>query len=175
LRAAGLTASLILLALATAAGATTAPASAPFSVHKIYDGAWNVRADHPWGGAAAGATARLDSHCERFTVYFACEQTVNGKPQILIVYTLGETGGFYTRTIAPSGLAAARGALEVNGSRWTYLDKPAAGLTGPWSKVENDIVDHDHIRFAEYESADQGMTWTQTNAGLEVRASSRPG
>jgi hypothetical protein len=142
----------------------------PFEPLKIYNGDWSVRASHPWSGAVPGAIDRLHSKCEHFTLYFACEQTVNGKPQALIVYTINTgPGQLYTRTIAPNGLAGGRGDLTIDGNHWTYLDKPAAGLAGPWSRVENTIVDRNHIRFEEYESTDEGKQWTLTNSGTEER------
>jgi len=142
----------------------------PFLPLAIYDGEWSVRADHPWSGAAPGSADHLTSRCQRFTLYFACEQTINGKPTSLLVYTdTGEEGRLNTRTIAPNGLAGGRGDLTIAGARWTYLDKPPATLAGNWSRVENLVKDRDHIRFEEYESADQGKTWTLTNSGDEVR------
>src|SRR6185295_19488098 len=81
-------------------------------------------------------------------------------------------GHLTTRTIAPNGLAGGRGDLVIEGARWSYLDKPPATLTGPWSRVENVIVDRDHIRFAEFESGDEGKTWVQTNDGTEERVES---
>jgi hypothetical protein len=146
----------------------------PFSDLTIYDGDWTVHATHPWSGAPAGTAEHLQSRCRRFTLYFACEQTVNGKVQALIVYTAGETlGRFNTRTIAPNGLAGGRGDLTIDARRWTYLDKPPASLTGPWSRVENVIVGRDHIRFEEFQSADEGRTWVQTNGGTEERVRSQ--
>lgn len=153
--------------------ASAQPRSDPFAELAIYDGNWAVRATHPWSGAPAGAMDRLESHCRRFTLYFACEQTVNGKPLMLIVYTAGDTPGrFHTRMIAPDGRASGRGDLTLDNKHWTYLDKPAAGLKGPWSRIENVIVDHDHIRFEEYESTNEGKTWTLANAGTEERVGS---
>ena len=147
-----------------------AAASDPFAPLALYDGDWTVRAEHPWSGAPTGATDRLQSRCHHFTLYFACEQTVNGTPQALIVYTATATPGHLnTRTIAPNGLAGGRGDLALDGARWTYLDKPPASLEGPWSRTENVIVDDNHIRFEEYESTDKGKTWTRTNAGTEER------
>jgi hypothetical protein len=164
-----------MLCLATIAAAE-GPQSDPFAELAIYDGRWNVRATHPWSGAQAGAVDRLESRCRRFTRYFACEQTVNDKPLMLIVYTAGDAPGhLHTRMIAPDGRAGARGDLGLDGRRWTYLDKPAAGLQGPWSRVENVIVDHDHIRFEEYESTDEGKTWTLANAGTEERVGGEGG
>lgn len=147
--------------------------NAPFESLSVYNGDWAVHALHPWSGAPAGAIDRLNSHCQAFTLYFACEQTVNGKPQALIVYTSGaDSARFNTRTIAPNGLAGGRGDLTIEGNRWTYLDKPPAGLTGDWSRVENTVVDRNHIQFEEYQSADKGEHWTLTNSGTEERIAS---
>jgi len=174
------TAAVALAVIAMSGAPSAAPATAqsvtaddPFSDLTIYDGNWTVHATHPWSGAPAGTAEHLQSRCERFTLYFACEQTVNGKVLALIVYTKGETRRhFNTRTIAPNGLAGGRGDLVIDGTHWTYLDKPPASLTGPWSRVENVIVDRDHIRFEEFQSADEGKTWAQTNGGTEERVKS---
>jgi hypothetical protein len=150
------------------------PAHDPFAPLAIYNGAWTVHAEHPWGGngpgAAPGTADHLISRCQHFTEYFACEQTINGKPQSLLVYTAGSAPGeLHSRFISPEGLAGGRGDLTLDGNHWTYLDKPPAPLKGNWSRTENFILDHDHIRFEEYESSDEGKTWTKTNSGTEDR------
>jgi hypothetical protein len=145
--------------------------SDPFSSLAIYDGTWAVRAEHPWSGAAPGALDRLVSRCQRFTEYFACEQTVNGKTQGLIVYSPGNgAGALHTRFIAPNGLAGGLGDLKLDGDHWIYLDKPPPSLKGNWSRTENFVLDHDHIRFEEYESSDEGKSWSRVNSGTEERA-----
>jgi len=165
---------LLLLGLLQTAPATQ-PAPDPFTPLEIYNGTWNVKAEHPLGedkpGAKPGGTPdRLLSQCHHFTQYFTCEQTVNGKTLSLIVYTAGASPGkLHTRFIVPDGQAGARGDLTLDGNHWTYLDKPPAGLKGNWSRTENYILDHDHIRFEEYESPDEGKTWTKTNNGTEER------
>ena len=146
------------------------PAPDPFAPLTVYDGTWTVQAEHPWSGGAPSTLDHLVSRCQRFTLYFACEQTVNGKTQALLVYTASSSPGkLHSRFIAPDGLAGGRGDLTLNGNHWTYLDKPPVPLKGNWSRVENFILDHDHIRFEEYESADEGKTWTKTNFGTEER------
>ena len=160
---------LILFAMLHSAAETLRPLD-PFTRLTVYAGTWTVKAEHPWGGGAPGTVDRLVSHCERFSVYFACEQTVNQKAQGLLVYTAGSSpNNLNSRLIAPDGLAGGRGDLTLNGNHWTYLDKPPLNLKGNWSRVENFVVDRDHIRFEEYTSADQGKTWTKTNSGTEER------
>ena len=160
---------LLLFAIIQPAAAVQSAAD-PFAPLAIYGGAWTVRAEHPWSGAAPGAQDHLLSHCERFDSYFACEQTVNGKARSLLVYTATSTPGkLNCRLIAPDGLAGGRGELTLAGNHWSYLDKPPVSLKGDWSRVENFVLDHDHIRFEEYSSADEGKTWTKTNSGMEER------
>ena len=112
----------------------TQTAPDPFAPLTIYNGSWTVRADHPWSGAASGTVDHLVSRCRRFTSYFVCEQTTNS-------------------FIAPNGLAGGRGDLLLEGNHWTYLDKPPISTKGKWSRTENFIVDHDYIRFEEYQSS----------------------
>ena len=158
---------LLLVALHTAAAR---PAPDPFAPLALYHGTWTVRAEHPWSGGPPGTADQLVSRCQRFARYFACEQTVNGRTQALLVYTADSaSGGLHSRVIAPDGRAGGRGDLTIDGDHWTYLDKPPRPLRGKWSRVENVILDHDHIRFEEYESADEGRTWARTNAGTEER------
>ena len=110
----------------------------PFTSLALYNGTWKVRADKPWSGGANGSTGLLISRCQRFTAYFACEQTVNGKVDSLLVYTVtADPGRLRSRMIAPNGLAGGRGDLMINCNHRTYVDKPPAGLEGNWSRVEN--------------------------------------
>jgi hypothetical protein len=163
---------LLLIALMQNPPASPPPAD-PFAPLAIYNGTWTVHAEHPWSGAAPGTPDHLISRCQRFILYFACEQTINGKPQSLIVYTsINSPGKLHTRFIEPDGLAGGRGDLTLDGNHWTYLDKPPPPLKGNWSRTENFILDHDHIRFEEYESTDEGKTWTKTNSGAEQRTAS---
>lgn len=158
-----------ILAMSVAASASAADAD-PFAPLAICSGVWAVRAAHPWSGAPSGAVARLSSHCERFSRYFVCEQTVNREPASLIVYTAGDAAGrLYTRTIAANGLAGGRGDLTLAGSRWTYTDEPPAPLKGDWSRTLNVVSDPDHIHFEGYRSADEGRTWRLFNSGREDR------
>ena len=145
-------------------------AAGAFAPLAIYNGTWTVRAAHPWSGGAPGTLDHLVSRCQPFTLYFACEQTVNGRVLSLIVYTAGSSPReLHTRFIEPGGLPGGRGDLRLDGNHWTYLDKPSDKMKGNWSRVENFIIDHDHIRFEEYESSDQGKSWTETNFGTEER------
>jgi hypothetical protein len=160
----------ILLAALQATAHGGQAVSDPSARLALYGGAWTVKAKHPWGGGPPGTQAHLASHCERFNSYFTCEQTIDGKPQGLLIYTATRSPGkLHSRFIAPDGLAGGRGDVTLDGNHWTYLDKPPVPLEGNWSRVENFILDHDHIRFEDYESSDKGKTWTKTNGGIEER------
>ncbi len=162
---------IVLLSLAVIQSALRGQtATDPFAPLTIYNGTWTVHAAHPWGGGPPGTADHLVSRCQRFTEFFACEQTVDDKAVGLIVYTIGSSAGkLHSRFIAPDGLAGGRGDFILDGSHWTYLDKPPKGLTGKWSRVENYVLNHDHIRFEEYESADEGKSWIKKNSGTEDR------
>jgi hypothetical protein len=79
----------------------------------------------------------------------------------------GLSSKFHSRLISPDGLADGRGDLTLDGNHFTYLDKSPPALKGNWSRTENFILNHDHIRFEEYESIDEGKTWTKTNSGTQ--------
>jgi len=66
----------------------------------------------------------LSNHCEEFTKYFACQQTVNGKVGALIVFVYGgKTGHYNTQALLPDGAAQGRGDLLIEGQRWTFQKK----------------------------------------------------
>jgi hypothetical protein len=69
----------------------------------------------------------------------------------------------HSRPIDPGPLPQqGRNDLTLDGNHFTCLDKPPPTLKGDWSRTENFILDHDHIRFEEYESTDEGKTWAKT-------------
>jgi hypothetical protein len=41
-----------------------------------------------------------------------------------------------------------------------------------WSRTQNFLLGRDPIRFEEYESSDEGKTWSKTNSGTEERTAS---
>jgi len=69
------------------------PAPDPFAPLAVYNGTWTVKAEHPWSGGPPGTLDHLVSRCHYFTLYFACEQTINGKAQALLVYTISTSPG----------------------------------------------------------------------------------
>ena len=50
------------------------PAPDPFAPLTVYSGTWTVEAEHPWSGGPPGTPDHLVSRCQRFTLYFACQQ-----------------------------------------------------------------------------------------------------
>jgi hypothetical protein len=164
---------LALLALATVcalglARAASAPADDPYAPLKLYDGAWLIV-------SSDGKTTRVENHCARTGLFFACEQVVNGKSEALVVFLpRGRTDEGQTyRTQALRADAAAPAPwyhLAIDGEHWVY----SAGAQGgkAHSKRErtlNEFSGPDQIHFAVQTSKD-GKTWTTTLSGDERRA-----
>lgn len=163
---------LVLLAALLLPGQNSTPAKPTpaagdvFAPLAVYNGTWTVRAEHPFAGGTGPDT--LENHCTHGQAFFACEQIVNGKPAALVVFTVSkEPGKFDVDSILPNGHASSDTDLFVKGDHWTYLNNSDTGK--PRFRTENVFRDRDHIHFEQFESKDEGKTWTQTNQGDEVR------
>lgn len=157
----------LLLAVALQTPAPAQPSSpGPFSPLAVYDGAWRVRAQHPFSGGSGPDT--LVNHCTTGQAFFTCEQVVNGKPAALVVFTVSkEPGKFDVDNILPNGHASSDTDLFVHGDHWTYINNSDAGK--PRYRTENTFRGPDHIHFEQFESPDGGQTWAKTNEGDEDR------
>ena len=158
--------------LATALIGTLAPAAATYARAatdpcvplRLYAGAWQVTQTTP----AAKQPDRLVNDCAPVGRYFACQQTVNGKPGPLVVFIPAAASGHYrTQIVLPDGAALGPpGTLTIAGERWTYLGKPDA--KGVRYRTVNVFSGRDRIHFEVARSTD-GKTWTVTMAGHETR------
>jgi hypothetical protein len=144
---------------------TPAPAATPaFSSISLYQGNWQVTP-----GMSGSAPDTLSNHCEEFTEYYACQQTVNGKVGALIVFVYAGTPGHYnTQAILPNGFAQGRGDLMIEGQRWTFAGKNTDGGKTTYFRTVNDWRGHDQIHFEVSHSAD-GKTWVIDHQGDERR------
>lgn len=128
----------------------------------VYDGSWTYTTT-----AAPAKPDQLTNHCHMTVAFYTCEQVLNGKPVALLVFVATDTAGVLrSSVILPSGSSAgAASELTLAGSHWTFLRKDAAGVS---YRVENYILDHDHIRSEQYKSTD-GTSWQKTGEGNETR------
>lgn len=151
----------LLLLLLAAAGDDSV--YAPLS---LYQGNWEVT---PSNLAKGAKPDRLSNDCSRTGKFFACQQTVNGKPGPLIVFIPTETAGqYHTQVILPDGHATGRGDLEIKGDHWTYSGKAEEGGKVTYSRTTNQFTGKDRIHFEVAESSD-GQQWTVKMSGDERR------
>ena len=156
-------------AVGVAAPLHAAPAAAddPYAPLKLYDGAWIIE-------SSDGKTTRVENHCARTGLFFACEQVVNGKPEALIVFLpRGRTADGQTyRTQALTAGAGRPGPwyyLVIDGEHWIYSARAAADKDHPSrERTVNDFSGPDRIHFAVQTSKD-GKTWNTTLSGDERR------
>ena len=154
-----------LIAATALMGMTRAQGAAdPYAPLWLYEGAWQVAQTTP----AGRKPDRLVNDCARIGRYFACQQTVNGKPSALVVFIPDTVPGHYhTQIVLPDGAASGpSGMLTITGNRWIYLGQP--GAKGVRYRTINVFSGHDHIHFESARSTD-GKTWTVTMAGDETR------
>ena len=146
---------------ACAQAATAGDAYAPL---RLYAGAWRVTK----ASAPAAKPDRLLNDCAQVGRYFACQQTVNGKPGALVVFIPdGVAGQYHNQVVLPDGAALGPpGTLVIAGEHWTYLGQPDP--KGVRYRTTNVFHGRDHIHFDVAQSSD-GKTWTTTMAGDETR------
>ncbi|MHB1672764.1 MAG: hypothetical protein ACYCSP_00790 [Acidobacteriaceae bacterium] len=149
--------------------ATPVPSSARvFSSVSLYQGNWQVDP-----GMSGKGPDTLSNHCEEFTEYYACQQTVNGKVGALIVFVYaGTTGHYNTQAILPNGFAQGRGDLLIEGQRWTFSGKSTDSGNTTYFRTINDWYGHDRIHFEVAHSTD-GKTWVIDHQGDERRTQSK--
>jgi hypothetical protein len=144
-------------ALAVVAGPALA-AQDPYEALKAMDGHWIAT-------TSSGRTQTVDNHCARTGLFFVCEQALEGKPTVLVVFLpkAGEQGRlmtFQTQTLTAAGdRAGPWRELTIDHDRWTY-----AGSARPLGvkRRERTVVTHSGPDFmhAEIQASTDGHTWT---------------
>lgn len=153
-----------LFVLAPVAYAAVKPADASYKPLWPYQGAWQVT------HAGTSKPDRLVNDCALVGLYFACQQTMDGKPGgLLIIIPTGSPGHYYTQTVMPEGRATGRDDLEISGDKWTFTSRRLEYGRSKYYRSTNTFVDRNHIRFENAQSID-GTHWTVTSSGNEVRA-----
>ncbi|MDE1897955.1 MAG: hypothetical protein KGI40_12635 [Xanthomonadaceae bacterium] len=150
---------LALMSATHAQGATD-----PYASLRLYEGTWQVTQTTP----AGKQPDRLVNDCAQVGRYFACQQTVNGKPGPLVVFIPDIAPGHYhTQIVLPDAAAlGSPGTLTIAGDHWTYLGEPDAKDVR--YRTVNVFSGRDRIHFEVARSTD-GKTWTVTMAGDETR------
>src|SRR5487761_2215768 len=136
------------LALTTATHARAA--TDPCAPLRLYEGAWQVTRAKP----ADKKPDRLANDCAQVGRYFACQQTVNGKPGALVVFIPDSVAGqYHNQVVLPDGAALGPpGTLLIAGEHWTYLGQPDP--KGVRYRTTNVFHGRDHIHFEVAQSGD---------------------
>ena len=134
----------------------------PYVPLRLYEGAWSVMT------AGQSKPDQLINACARAGRFFACQQTVNGKPGPLVIFIPFSPGRYHTQVVEADGAALGPpGKLSISGDHWVYLSGPNS--KGIRYRTTNDFEGPNKIRFAVAHSRD-GKRWTVTVSGVEVRA-----
>lgn len=149
------------------ARAATVAADDPYAPLKLYQGVWTVV-------SSDGKITRLDNHCARTGLFFACEQGVNGKPAALVVF-LPQGKTVEGQTYRTQALTADAGPphpwyhLTVDGDHWVYAASAGGDKTHPLrERTLNQFSGPDRIHF-DVQTSKDGQTWVTTLSGDERR------
>lgn len=167
----------VLLLLSLVSGVLSLPGKAAHSGGSpsplwLYQGSWQVT--QPNSGPAA-KPYRLTNDCAQLGLYFACQQSVNGKPvRLLVVIATEIPGHFHTQTILPEGRATGLDELEISGNQWVFTSSRREGGKATYYRTTNTFSGKTKIHFEQAESAD-GKQWTIKNSGDEAKLSGNRG
>src|SRR5579872_7127613 len=143
----------------------------PYKPVRLYQGIWSATRTGP---RSETTTSRIANDCAMVGRFFACQQTVNGKPGAMIIFVpAAAPGDYYTQAVVQEGLATGRGELHIEGDRWTYSSKAQRDGKTVYHQTTNVFTGRNHIHFEQLESPD-GKKWTVTMSGEEVRISKKP-
>ena len=172
---------LALLAVGIGPAATTAPiagtgplvsATAAAGIERLafYDGTWRLTAEALATpvSKAAHISSTVANRCTRFMQHLTCEQTVDGVPAGLLVFSFdAATSRYASLPVAPDG-SGHSAAIEVGGD----------GIAFPWMqevdgktvrfRVTNMLTTPDTIAYRK-EYAPDGTTWLPIETGTEHR------
>jgi hypothetical protein len=133
----------------------------------LYQGSWSAT------DSKSAGKKTIVNECHRLGRFYACEQTVDGKPSSLILFLPTETAGhYYTQAISPELKAYGRGDLQIESEHWTYSSKDEENGKTTYYRTTKQFHGPDRIHFEIAESADN-KTWNTTLAGDEARTSKR--
>ena len=132
----------------------------------LYEGSWALRRT---GSDSTTKTTTIANACSRVGGYFACEQTVNGHKEGLLVFLPTEHPGHYlTQSLDANGNPAGRSELEIDGDHWSYRSHDDRSDTAVWYRTTNTFTGRDRIHFEQSVSSD-AVHWRVVGSGDETR------
>lgn len=143
------------------------PPKDPYAPLRLYDGTWNSTGQR--GGKPTHD--HIVNICRQLGLYFACEQTVNGKVGSLVIYVpAGIPGQYHLQAVLPQGFATGRSDLTIDGDLWIYSSKGEENGRSSYYRTTNRFHGPGRIHYELQQSPD-GQHWTTTGSGDEVHLS----
>jgi hypothetical protein len=155
-------------AFGAAQGIVGAGAGDVYAPLKLYDGKWEIRT------AGADAVTRVENHCARTGLFYACEQSVDGKTAGLLIFlpTAKANGGgqeYRTQALSPDASPAGDwNKLTITGECWVYTWENSEGGKKTLWRNTNTFSGEDRIHF-EIARSDDGTSWKTVKSGDEQR------
>jgi hypothetical protein len=145
----------------------TADSATPRSPLWLYEGSWQVNPP----SSTAAKPYQLTNDCAQLGLYFACQQSIDGKPVRLLVMIATENAGhFHTQTILPGGRATGLDDLEISGNQWVFTTSRREGGKTTYYRTINTFSGKARIHFEQAESTD-GKQWITKSSGDQAKLS----
>ena len=166
----------VAVALATPLfGRQSAATTSPAGVDRLmaYSGQWKIETQ---SFDTANSKAGRDTHtlvndCWKSDAWVACRQIVDGKSQVLLVFTCpGDGDNCTSYPISADGSPAGSGKLVITGNTWTFPWTTTQNGKTTWFRVVNEWSSPTTIEFHQEFSTD-GTHWVRMTAGHEVKQS----
>lgn len=162
---------LTLFVLPVAVQGASLPAPRGLDKLRAYAGNWDTQVTHldtPYGKAGS-EHHRLVNDCWRSTLFYVCQQSLDGAPKALLVFTYDPAQDRYASyPVVPGSDAAHAGVLIIQGRDWIFpWDDTEQGKTTHF-RVVNTWSSPDSIEFRQEYSAD-GEHWITMAKGHETR------
>ncbi len=146
--------------------------AAPGGIDRLafFNGTWRLDSDsrETPHSSPGHTTLTVATRCQRFMHHLACQQTVDGIPAGLVVFTFDPVSGRYASLGVRKDGSGTTSAVEVDGTRVTFpWTQDFNGATVHF-RIVNTLTAPDTIAYRKDYSAD-GTTWLPVESGVERR------
>lgn len=158
----------VILTISAAAMAQSKPD--PVQALWAYSGIWRVNIQHlqtPFSNVSQDSST-LRNDCLKTGQYVACNQEVNGKSKVMLVFTCADEHNCTSYQIPPDGGKPSSGKLIIDGDTWTFPWSTLEHGKTTWFRVVNVWSSHDAIEFRQEYSTDE-KHWITMASGHEIR------